>query len=108
MKIDKELNLGVISEIEAKEKRNSIVSDSLFNGMLKQVLKYEKFECSFWILANIVLGIVAMLWKNIDFRAFGVGGSVVVSASMLLSMVVIVVLLRRVESKIITSLDDIV
>lgn len=51
---------------------------------------------------------MALLWKNIDFRVFWVGGSVVVSASMLLSMVVIVVLLRRVESRIITSLDDIV
>lgn len=108
MKIDKELNLGLISEIEAKEKRQRIVSDSLFNGVLEQVLKYEKFECSFWIFTNIVLGILATFRKNIEFRTFLAGGSVVVSASMLLSMVVIVVLLRRVESRIITSLDDIV
>lgn len=95
MKIDSELNLGLINELEAREKRNILVSGSLLHIALEQMLKYEKIECTLWLFANVVIGFISLLWQDSYFRVYLKTGNAVLSVSMLLSMVVVVILLKR-------------
>lgn len=95
MKIDSELNLGLINELEAREKRNILVSGSLLHIALEQMLKYEKIECTLWLFANVVIGFISLIWQDSYFRVYLKTGNAVLSVSMLLSMVVVVILLKR-------------
>ena len=99
MQIDSELNLGLISELEAREKRNILVSGSLLHVALEQMLKYEKIECTLWLFANVVIGFISLLWQGSDFRVYLKTGNAVLSVSMLLNMVVVVILLKRLGDK---------
>ena len=99
LQIDSELNLGLISELEAREKRNILVSGSLLHVALEQMLKYEKIECTLWLFANVVIGFISLLWQDIDFRVYLKTGNVVLSVSALLNMVVVVILLKRLGYK---------
>ena len=99
LQIDSELNLGLISELEAREKRNILVSGSLLHVALEQMLKYEKIECTLWLFANVVIGFISLLWQGSDFRVYLKTGNAVLSVSMLLNMVVVVILLKRLGDK---------
>lgn len=66
---------------------------------LEQMLKYEKFECTLWLFANVVIGFISLLWQDIDFRVYLKTGNAVLSVSALLNMVVVVILLKRLGYK---------
>ena len=95
MNIDKEINSGQISEIEANQQRNNLVEWGLFRSVFVTLIKCEKYECLIYLTVNIVINVLLMFQPNSMLVIWTVGISTIISLSLLLNIAVWWVISRR-------------
>lgn len=88
MEIDKEINSGKISEIEANQQRNNVVEWGLFRSVYVTLIKYEKYECLIYLAVNIVINVLLMFQQNSMLEIWTAGISAVISVSLFLNIAV--------------------
>lgn len=88
MNIDKEINSGQISEIEANQQRNNLVEWGMFRSVFVTLIKCEKYECLIYLTVNIVINVLLMFQPNSMLVIWTAGISTIISLSLLLNIAV--------------------
>lgn len=87
MKVDKEINAGTISELEANRQRNMLVEWGMFRNILVAVIKYEKYECIIYWAVNIAVNILLIFWQHPLLEILAAGVSAIISLSLFLNII---------------------